>query len=228
MKLQPLPAKMSAPEKVYHIVDKKIVIPMIILIIIIITTIFVFSYLIKPEERVGASYAPIYEARERAPAEPEKPTYCDDLIAEGEYASEADCFTALAELNFNPAYCNGIENQQEKEACFSHIAFFLLDEEYCTAIGNKEGRGSEAECIFDIALEARDFTVCFSIRPDNGEFSSNHCIIEVAKLMNDVKACGFIAKGLPPYTVKDCLDATGGTPEDLIDEEVIIPEEFED
>jgi len=208
---EPFPEEMSNIKRVHHILDKRMIIPIIAIIVLVIVGFFVYKYITAPEEEITEELIlPTEEvAEEEVVVEAElaaaKPAYCADLVRQGTYASEDACFVALAEKNYNPDYCYGIEDVKKKDECFKNMAVELLDADSCLEIEEEPA----ARCFFDVATASSQLDPCFEIPDRNGEFSQNHCIFEIAKQHKNEGVCGFIAFGEEPYTEEKCIAATG-------------------
>ena len=210
---EPFPEDMSSIRRVHHILDKRMIIPIIVIIVLIIAGFLIYRYITSPEEEMTEELVlPLEEeaAEEEIAVEAElaaeKPAYCADLVGQGTYASEDACFVALAEKNYNPDYCYGIEDVKKKGECFKKMAVGLLDAETCREIEEE----SAARCFFDVATASSQLDPCFEIPDRNGEFSQNHCIFEIAKQHKNEGVCGFIAFGEEPYTEENCIAAVTG------------------
>ncbi|MBW2996733.1 hypothetical protein KY349_00160 [Candidatus Woesearchaeota archaeon] len=206
------PSVISDIKTVHHVLDKKMVIPIIAIIALLVVAFFVYRAITAPEEEeVVFRSIPTLEEAAGAGAElalaPEKPTYCADFVKQGRYSSEDTCFASLAETNRNPDYCLGIDSPSAKDNCFRKVAVEFRDSASCLEL--KDDRDI-AGCLFKVAADANSMEPCFDIPFLNGEFSENHCVFEIAKQHNNQAVCGFIAFGEPPYTEQDCVATVTG------------------
>lgn len=207
------PSVVADIKTVHHVLDKRMVIPIIVIIALLVVAIFVYRAITAPEEEeVVFRSIPTLEEAAGAGANtlalaPEKPTYCADFVKQGRYDSEDTCFASLAEANRNPDYCLGVESSSARDACFRKVAIEFRDADSCLEL--EEDRDI-AGCLFKVAADANSMEPCFDIPFLNGEFSENHCVFEIARQHNNQDVCGFIAFGEPPYTEQDCIAAIQG------------------
>lgn len=203
---------MSDFQKVHHILDKRMIMPIIVIILLLITAIVLYSYMTSTEEEIKGRLAEEGMVEQVAVAEsavePARPTYCQELVESGEYADEESCFVALSDQNYNHEYCFGITDIAGRDACLKLFVNRTLRPEACLALSDE---ADVAECLFNTALARDELDPCFDIPYRNGEFSENHCIFEIAKKESNTDICGFLSTGEEPRTIEGCIAAIVGS-----------------
>ncbi len=207
---KPIRPTIKGEQKLHHVMDHKMMIPILAIIGILVIAIGIYSYMNTSEE--------VYIEAAAGPAPPSRPDmteagaggtmarpgYCTQYVSQGEYGSEDDCFAALAEKNTNPDYCLGIVDTQMKDDCLNWIAEEFLDIDTCFRLGLA---ADIDECLFNIALDTSDMEICFEMTSGDGEFSENHCLFKIAEKDRDPEVCGFMVEAEEPYTQERCVSA---------------------
>jgi len=200
----------SEPRHVFHILDKRMIIPLVVIIFLLLAAFLVYTYVFKdPSVETGTPQTGYEKSALPIVAEGTgtKPSYCDDMVARGDFSSQDACFEGLAVKNKNPEYCKGVSEGAGRDGCFSMMSARLLNPDYCYEIDEAEGSGSSSDCLLNVALATYDVNICFSIPYDEGEFSVNHCIFKVAVRMQDSGLCDLIGFGKEPYSKNLCVSA---------------------
>lgn len=202
---------MSDLQRVHHVLDKRMIMPLVMIILLILAAGLVYYYVVLPEKSGGAetsAYAgqPAQTPEQTAQgvgeaAAEEGPTYCVELVRSGEYVDEESCFIGLSDKNFNHEYCFGIDDTEGVDACLKRFADRTLKPEACMGLSEEQ---DVAVCLFNIAMEREQSGPCFDIPYQNGEFSENHCLFEIARVSGNADICGFLTTGLEPHTISGC------------------------
>jgi len=104
----------------------------------------------------------------------------DDLAGDN-FVSRDYCLFMVGSGKNSPDACEEISNQEEKDMCYTEIAYNLGDATYCENVVS-----SRSECVVDVALRKNDSALC-----GQASFEYDNCIKAIESDNNSFcKNCG--------------------------------------